>query len=361
MVKKIVIITPHLSGLGGTETVLRDVVVHTNSHSEKYTAKLFLLGGTSDSSWLDNLPSEAHTFDQKIKLLRVWSKFYTLYKFLRDEKPSIVISIDTKLIRACYIIRKMLKNKFTIVSWIHFSLFNEPLVNVNLLKYADFHFCISTGISKQMETVGIDQSALYTIYNPVPPKESTILRPEGYVNFLYIGRIQFEGQKRMKDLLTTLSHVEGNWQLNVYGDGEEAKICKQYAIQVGINDKIVWHGWIKNAWNVIENATALLLSSKYEGLPMVLAEALSRGIYCVSSDCETGPRDLIKENINGQLYSPSDLLKFQTILQSIVDNKNLLPDQNMIKETISFLYTENYYSNLMRVCDDILNRPKQNI
>ncbi|MCO7177116.1 lipopolysaccharide 1,6-galactosyltransferase [Sporolactobacillus kofuensis] len=356
--RKIVIITPHLSGLGGTETVLRDVVAYTNSHYESDRIKLFLLGGTDDESWLDGLPSEVHTFMQSNKLVRVWNKFSTFYKFLRDEEPDIVVSIDTKLIKVCYMIRKMMKLRFSIVSWIHFSLFNEPLVNVKLLKCADAHLCISTGISKQMQSIGIDPSKLFTIYNPIPRNSSTIERPEQNVDFLYIGRVQFEGQKRMKDLLTTLSHVKGEWKLNIYGDGEDTDLCKQFAIKLGIANQIVWHGWVKNAWSIIDRATALLLSSAYEGLPMVLAEALSRGIYCVSSDCDTGPRDLIKPNINGELYKPGDLIRFQTILQSIVNSEQRLPDHEKIKETISFLYAENYYRNLKQVFDQIQKRSK---
>ncbi|GGL50666.1 glycosyltransferase [Sporolactobacillus putidus] len=352
--KKIIIVTQYLSGLGGTETVLRNAVMQINKRSDVYKAQLYLLGGSGDTEWLTGLPFDTYTSDLNNRLFRVYNKFHALYQYLKKEQPSIVISIDTKLIRGCFICRKFLKKKFPIISWMHFSLFHEPLVDVKLLPYADFHFCISSGIAKQMESLGITPSTLYTIYNPVSCTSSIITRPEGKVNFIYIGRIWFEKQKRMKDLLTALSKVSGNWQLNVYGDGEDSIVCKEFAKQVGIQDKIIWHGWVKDAWSDINQATALLLTSAYEGFPMVLAEAISRGVYCISSDCETGPSELIKQNVNGELFQPGDLSSLQKILQDMVTGEKTLPDQKKIKDSIEFLYADHYYHRLLSVIDEII-------
>ncbi len=52
-----------------------------------------------------------------------------------------------------------------------------------------------------------------------------------------------------------------------------------------------------------KNVTALLLTSAFEGFPMTLLEAMSYGIPCISSDCMSGPRDMIKPGLNGELYT----------------------------------------------------------
>lgn len=350
--KKIVIVTPHLSGLGGTETVIRDVVRRINSGPGSYKIQL-LVGGSDNTAWLAGIPSASYASGHGNKLARAYSKMRALYKYFKEERPSMVISIDTRLIRACYLCRKMLGHKFPIVSWIHFSLFHEPTVHVKMLPYADYHFCISTGIARQMESLGINPSVLFTIYNPVPRIERTVPRPKDKVKFIYIGRIFFERQKRLKDLLTALSGVSGDWQLNVYGDGEDTDICKQFSNQLGIQDRVIWNGWVDQAWEKIDEATALLLTSAYEGFGMVLTEAISRGVYCISSDCETGPADIIQQNVNGELYQPGDLSQLRIILQSIVDRRKPLPDQEKIKESIKSMYADHYYQTLLSDFDKI--------
>lgn len=346
------IVTPHLSGLGGTETVIRDVIRRINSGPGSYKIQL-LVGGSDNTAWLADIPSASYASGHGNKLARAYSKMRALYKYFKEERPSMVISIDTKLIRACYLCRKMLGHKFPIVSWIHFSLFHEPTVHVKMLPYADYHLCISTGIARQMESLGINPSVLFTIYNPVPRIERTVPRPKDKVKFIYIGRIFFERQKRLKDLLTALSGVSGDWQLNVYGDGEDTDICKQFSNQLGIRDRVIWNGWVDQAWEKIDEATALLLTSAYEGFGMVLTEAISRGVYCISSNCETGPADIIQQNVNGELYQPGDLSQLRIILQSIVDRRKPLPDQEKIKESIKSMYADHYYQTLLSDLDKI--------
>ena len=56
---------------------------------------------------------------------------------------------------------------------------------------------------------------------------------------------------------------------------------------------ITWHGWVDKPWEKINSASCTLLLSKFEGFPMVILESLSYGIPVISSDCPTGPEDLI--------------------------------------------------------------------
>ncbi|WP_334468747.1 glycosyltransferase [Arsenophonus sp. PmNCSU2021_1] len=107
-----------------------------------------------------------------------------------------------------------------------------------------------------------------------------------------------------------------------------------------------WHGWQPDPWfyirNNIKTVSALLLTSSIEGLGMVLLEAISYGIYAISSNCPAGPEDIIKNDINGELFPVNDLPCFVNILQSIVDNKTL-PSQVSIKNSISDFYEDSYF------------------
>lgn len=156
----------------------------------------------------------------------------------------------------------------------------------------------------------------------------------------------------MKDLLISLSKISGDWQLDVYGDGKDVNKCKTFSRELGIDDRVIWHGWVDDPWSTVKEATALVLTSEYEGFGMVLVEALSRGVYCISSNCEVGPADIIKDNENGRLFNKDNLNELQSILQNIVDGE-ALPSQKKLKESITNFYTHQFIKSFIRVIKDI--------
>jgi UDP-D-galactose:(glucosyl)LPS alpha-1,6-D-galactosyltransferase len=217
-------------------------------------------------------------------------------------------------------------------------------VRTGLVPKADYHLAISSGIARQLRELYIPQERIFTIYNPVKPAEQIIPRPTSKTIFLYVGRIEFEGQKRVKDLLDALRDVTGNWYLDIFGSGTDLPKCQLYAEKLGLSNRITWHGWMNEPWKYIKKATSLILTSSYEGFGMVIAEAIAHGVYCISSDCETGPEDLIQEGKNGRLYKSGHLNDLQKLLQNLINNKEL-PDPVEIQKSIKKFYVGHYYTN----------------
>ena len=85
-----------------------------------------------------------------------------------------------------------------------------------------------------------------------------------------------------------------------------------------------------------------------EGLPLVLLEAIARGIYCVSSDCVSGPSDIIKDGINGQLYETYNVDELVSILDA-PDFCKTLPDQEIVKDSIHDFYEDAYMTNFKNI------------
>ncbi|RYL93957.1 lipopolysaccharide 1,6-galactosyltransferase [Sporolactobacillus sp. THM19-2] len=340
--KKIAFIAPHISGKGGTETVLRTVVQLMIKKKAGYEPYIFVLGGSLDKAWLQGLPYQESHFSRNI-ILRNMIYFFSLLRYIHNERPDMIISLDPMICLLVNVVRKLTRGKYPIVSWIHFSL-KSSKVRTGLVPKADYHLAISSGIARQLRELYIPQERIFTIYNPLKPSEQIIPRPTSNTIFLYAGRIEFEGQKRLKDLLESLSRLNGDWILEVYGDGQDLPLCQRYADQLHINDKIKWHGYVADPWDQMKEVTALILTSAYEGLPMVLAEAISRGVYCISSDCETGPRDLIQEGKNGRLYKSGHLNDLQKLLQNLINHKEL-PDPVEIQKSIKKFYVGHYYTN----------------
>lgn len=338
---KIVIMTPHLTGKGGTETVIKKFINNMKKNNS-YEIRLIIDGGSDDCQWLKGI-SKVNVFAHKSNILKLW---YAFFSFLFSGEDAFIL-IDTRLIFIASLVKKIFQKKYKIISWIHFSVFNSTSVKVKYLKYADYHFAISSGIASQMETLGINKNKIYTVFNPVSKSDKLIKRtnPDKPKKLIYVGRVQFVHQKNLKLLLDTLSILTKPWSLDVYGDGEDLEKCKKYANSLNISNKIHWYGWTSEPWTKIKVADVLLLSSNYEGFPMIILEALAHGLPCISSDCPTGPRDIIKNNINGFLFRPGEVNEMKLKIDKILNNEFDV-NPNEIAQSADKFYDEQYFSRI---------------
>ena len=96
---------------------------------------------------------------------------------------------------------------------------------------------------------------------------------------------------------------------------------KKLAGKLGIADRISWLGFKKDPYSDFREITALLLTSRYKGFPMVLVEANQRGIPVISSDCKSGPKDIVIAGVNGYLYREGDMGEFVRIIGDVIDGR----------------------------------------
>ena len=79
-----------------------------------------------------------------------------------------------------------------------------------------------------------------------------------------------------------------------------------------------------NIANVYQQASCLVMSSRFEGLPMVLIEAKMAGLPCVSFDCPNGPAEVIRDGIDGYLVPAEDVDALASRLIDLLNNRNIL-------------------------------------
>lgn len=344
------IIAPVLSGKGGTETVISKVLSSSRIKDNKIKTTLFLAGGTYSAEWLNNIAADSliniKTKNKLLKLLK-----YIHYLLHTDDDLLLVLS--TKLIVLAYWIKKIFRRKYIITSWIHFSLNDEPEVHTKDLHYADAHLAISSGIKRQLLALGISQNIIYTIYNPVTPNKQVISQSK-QTKFVFIGRILFNGQKNLKELIDGLALLPNkNWQIKMIGTGPDFQKCQDYIAEEypDLKKSFIWVGWVEDPWAYVDEANLLLLTSKFEGFPMVMLEALSRGLPCLSSDCPTGPDDIIQTGINGALYQLGNLSDFTDKVKYLLTDVHFDPIK--VKKTIVNFYDQSYEMNFLKVLDEV--------
>ncbi|EHX0189029.1 lipopolysaccharide 1,6-galactosyltransferase, partial [Salmonella enterica] len=347
---KIAFIGEAVSGFGGMETVISNVIHTFENSSPKINCEMFFFcrNDKMDKAWLKEIKYAQSFSNIKLSFLRRAKHVYNFSQWLKETSPDIVICIDVISCLYANKARKKSGKHFTIFSWPHFSLDHKK--HAECITYADYHLAISSGIKEQIMARGISAQDISVVYNPVSIKTVIVPPPERDkpAVFLYVGRLKFEGQKRVKDLFDGLARTTGEWQLHIIGDGSDFEKCQAYSRELGIEQRVIWYGWQSAPWQVVQqkikNVTALLLTSAFEGFPMTLLEAMSYGIPCISSDCMSGPRDMIKPGLNGELYTPGAIDDFVGHLNRVISGE-VKYQHDIIPGTIERFYDVLYFKN----------------
>lgn len=114
-----------------------------------------------------------------------------------------------------------------------------------------------------------------------------------------------------------------NWRLFIVGSGELKTKFEAYIIDNNLHEYVFLKPPNQNIEKYYEEASLFLLTSKTEGFGMVLLEAISFGLPCISFDCPSGPRDIIKNNINGYLIPQNDKVAFENATLALMNNRSL--------------------------------------
>ena len=95
-------------------------------------------------------------------------------------------------------------------------------------------------------------------------------------------------------------------KLDIYGEGDDRGLIEKKISDAGLQGVVSLKGWTQDILSEYEKSDLFVMSSKYEGMPNSLMEAMACGLVCVSTDCETGPSDLITDGENGFLVQVGD-------------------------------------------------------
>ncbi|MCR4429316.1 MAG: glycosyltransferase [Caldiserica bacterium] len=216
------------------------------------------------------------------------------------------------------------------------------------LPFADLHLAISNDI-KNLILKFEPEARIAVIYNPVNLKTSKLIQRSKNPIFLFVGRIDDE-HKNLAFMLKGFSLLKDRaWKLKIIGEGKDEKSLKEYAISLSIEKNIEWAGYKENPFEEIEECTALLLTSRFEGFGLVLVEANVHGIPVISSNCLGGPKDIVIEGVNGYLYPEGNMVSFVKILNLAQNGKLSFACPEEIRETALKFSVENYLSKLQQI------------
>lgn len=291
------------------------------------------------------------------RFFRIINKIYVrfnghkLFNQMEEDKLDALITMDlSKQFLSNYRFLKDYKaqSNVPLLSWIHLSLTGSSTKTAIAVKRKiglfDGHLSISHGIANELrDYYGVKNVSV--VYNPV---DAAKLIPRNKRKFIYIGRIS--DIKRVDSLLEQLVLLDGEWHLDIFGstgsaDGDES--FRQLIRSLNLFEKVTFHGWQRDAWDQVSEAGVVLLNSQREGLPLIIIESMMRGIPVLSTNCPTGPADLITIGENGWLYPVNEEYKSREYLQKILNGELILPDSLAVQQSVQSYETMNYLDNFI--------------
>ena len=203
------------------------------------------------------------------------------------------------------------------------------------------HFVgVSQGVSDDLTaTIEVPAERITTIYNPVltpelhvsmaePPNHPWLTDAREPV-ILAAGRLV--AQKDHATLIKAFARLSTRrpCRLVVLGEGPERKRLERLVRSLDLTNRVALPGWVANPFAFMARASLFALSSTREGLPGVLIQALACGCPCVSTDCPSGPAEILQDGEYGPLVPVGDDAALAWAMERILDQP---PDGDLLKE-----------------------------
>jgi GalNAc-alpha-(1->4)-GalNAc-alpha-(1->3)-diNAcBac-PP-undecaprenol alpha-1,4-N-acetyl-D-galactosaminyltransferase len=160
--------------------------------------------------------------------------------------------------------------------------------------------------------------------NPVLPVPANAVGPADPPVIVAMGRlVPQKGFDLLLGAFARVAAVHDRWSLEVWGDGPERASLEQRRDELGLAGRVSFPGTTNVPYEVLRRASLFVMSSRREGFPMVLGEAMASSIPVVSFDCPSGPRELIRDGIDGLLIPPEDVDALAAGMERVITDPDL--------------------------------------
>lgn len=214
-----------------------------------------------------------------------------------------------------------------------------PTVVHNLYPWADAMVTVSDGVADDLAvSADLSRQAMTTIYNPVVTSSLHDLAQASLAHpwfapgsppvIVAAGRLAV--QKDFPTLIKAVARVRAvrNVRLMILGEGKERAALQSLALTLGMGSHVDLPGFVDNPFAHMARASVFVLSSAFEGLANVLIEAMACGCPVVSTDCPSGPQEVLAGGMYGPLVPVGDDTALAQAIHATLDT---VPDQHKLR------------------------------
>jgi glycosyltransferase involved in cell wall biosynthesis len=250
-----------------------------------------------------------------------------LVRYLERERPDAMLSAlnysNLAALWACHLAQAPTRlvvserNVITHRSRVSHRNFGLPRLTRDFYPWADGISAVSDGVAEDLANVtGIPRERITTTGNPVvgpeiarlaaAPLDDPWFHDPAVPVVLAAGKLK--PQKGFDVLLDAFARLrEGRAaRLVILGQGELRRTLEQRAGELSLAGDVAFPGFVENPFRYMAHASLFVLSSRWEGLPGVLIQAMACGCPVVSTDCPSGPREILEGGLHGELVPVDD-------------------------------------------------------
>lgn len=358
MNKRICLVSLNLSGGGAQRALLNqaemfvdggykvDIIIMKNKVDYHYDDNLYNVHFLSNTRYISN--------NKLLNLFLFYKRMVSLINSL--EKSNGVFNLFLSHSYDSDQLFKFLnrENKFSVIHGTMSNyLENWHFIKQQLYKffYKNEHICaVSKGVKGDLlNAVGIKPKAINVIHNPfnIDRIKHMSNEPMYFENdyILFVGSIN--KIKRLDLLLKSYKRSNILQQLVILGGddnySEYSQMVHQITKDLGLQTKVKFINFVKNPYPFIKNARLLVLSSDHEGLPTVLIEALILHTMVVSTNCQSGPSEILTGDLSSYLAPVGDYKALGNKINKAVNNPIIISDKyyKMYDQRVIFSHYKN--------------------
>lgn len=340
-ISKILFVIPSLTG-GGAERVISHIANHIDRN--KYKPELLLIFDTNHT-YLENLKKDIKVHQLKINQSKKYFFLQTLVGIIKTQPDSVFMGLSgiNALISPFIIFFRKIKWIARETNTVSLHVKNKRMLFLHRFFYKNYDTIIAQSQDMRTDLVnnfGIPSDRIKVINNPLDtnlidkklsePVDSSF--PTDRFNLLACGRLnQQKGFDLLIESFATIKNKD-KYHLTIIGKSESDEytnflngLVKKHKLE----NHVTFNGFQSNSYQWFQNADIFVLSSRYEGFPNVVLEALYCGTPVLSANCKGGINEIIKEGENGEVYS-YELNNFEEKLSKI---STTVFDKKIISET----------------------------
>lgn len=358
--KKYMFVTTTLYG-GGAERVisLLSSALAESGH-ETYVLKYYSVNNeypVNDKVTVINMSDGNHADYQRISYLE---KVIRIRRIIKETKPDVVIPF-LFLVALCTEIA-CVGLKINVLQSMRIDPASSPkFIPYRIMRDLLVYKSKCTFVQNQTQKAYFPKKyhhKIHVLFNPISENllSATWNPPKNQFVVCGIGRL--DQQKNFKLLMDAFKLAFSNTPeavLRIYGEGAQREELYNYAQKCGMDDRIQMMGRSNDIQSVYENSSLFVLSSNFEGMPNTLLEAMAVGVPCISTDCPTGPRDLIDHGENGLLVPVADVDALAEAMRGIYEqNYDLYHMSRKAKEKIrQCCAADQIAAQMITICENI--------